>query len=39
MISVLKWIFIALLAVFSWLVTVITLEYYRPYKKVPIHLR
>jgi hypothetical protein len=36
MVTVLKWITVVLLAVLSWLVGIITLEYFRPYQKVRI---
>jgi len=39
MITVLKWITVFLLAALSWLVGIITLEYFRPYQKVRIRLK
>jgi hypothetical protein len=39
MITTLKWIVVLLLAAFSWLVGIITLEYFRPYQKVRIHMK
>ncbi|HEX5809848.1 MAG TPA: hypothetical protein VFY25_14365 [Anaerolineales bacterium] len=39
MITALKWITAALLAGFAWLVTGYTIEYFRPYKKIRIHIR
>ena len=39
MFVVVKWIIAALLAGFAWLVTGYTIEYFRPYKKIDIHLR
>ena len=38
MIKALKWITAFLLAGFAWLVTGYTVEYFRPYKKVRIHI-
>ena len=39
MTTVFKWITVILLACLSWLIGVITLEYYRPYQKVTIRTR
>lgn len=39
MVTILKWITVLLLASLSWLVGVITLEYFRPYQKVRIRLK
>ena len=39
MLSTLKWIIVLVLAAVSWLVGIITLEYFRPYKKVPIRIK
>jgi hypothetical protein len=39
MITVLKWITVVLLASLSWLIGVITMEYFRPYKKVPVRIK
>jgi hypothetical protein len=33
-----KWFTVILLASVSWLIGVITLEYFRPYKKVPVRI-
>jgi len=39
MVTIFKWITVIVLAALSWLVGIITLEYFRPYKKVPIHVK
>lgn len=39
MVTVFKWLIVVLLAGLSWLVGVITLEYFRPYKKVTIRIK
>jgi len=39
MITVLKWIAVVLLAGFSWLLGIITLEYFRPYRKISIRVK
>lgn len=39
MFTVFKWIIVVLLAALSWLVGIITLEYFRPYQKVRIRLK
>ena len=39
MVAILKWFIVLLLAALSWLVGIITLEYFRPYKKVPIRVK
>jgi len=39
MTTILKWIAAALLAVLAGLIASITVEYFRPYKKIKIHLR
>jgi hypothetical protein len=39
MFVIVKWIVVALLAGFTWLVTGYTIEYFRPYKKINIKLR
>ena len=39
MLAFLKWTFVILLAGLAWLVAVITAEYFKPYKKVPIRLK
>jgi hypothetical protein len=38
MTTAIKWISVVLLASLSWLIGVITLEYFRPYKKVPVRI-
>jgi hypothetical protein len=39
MFIIVKWIVVALLAGFAWLVTGYTIEYFRPYKKINIRFR
>ena len=39
MVTIFKWITVLVLAALSWLVGIITLEYFRPYKKVPIRVK
>lgn len=39
MVATLKWFIVLLLAALSWLVGIITLEYFRPYQKVRINLK
>jgi hypothetical protein len=39
MFVIVKWIIVALLAGFAWLVTGYTIEYFRPYKKIGIRLK
>lgn len=38
MFVIVKWIVVALLTAFAWLVTGYTIEYFRPYKKINIKL-
>lgn len=39
MVTALKWVTVLLLAAISWLVGVITLEYFRPYRKISIRTK
>lgn len=39
MMTFIKWFSLILLACLSWLVGIITMEYFRPYQKVNIHLK
>lgn len=39
MMTFIKWFTLILLACLSWLVGVITMEYFRPYKKVTIRVK
>jgi hypothetical protein len=39
MFSFFKWTVLVLLAGLTWLVALITAEYFRPYQKVRIHLK
>lgn len=39
MFVIVKWIIVALLTGFAWLVTGYTIEYFKPYRKISIRLR
>ena len=39
MFAIIKWIAAALVAVFAWLVTGYTVEYFRPYKKIGMRVK
>jgi hypothetical protein len=39
MTTIFKWIVLVVLAGLSWLIGIITLEYFRPYKKVPVRVK
>lgn len=39
MFVIIKWIVVAIITGFAWLVVGYTIEYFRPYKKINIRLR
>jgi hypothetical protein len=39
MFVIVKWIAVALITGFAWLVTGYTIEYFRPYKKIDMRVR